>query len=66
MILTNHRGDSGMKNRPGISARQGNVPAAENDIKLTCLRQIQERSLPCEDFLHMIPNETKHFRLFRI
>lgn len=32
MKLTNHRGDSGMKNSPGISARQGNAPIKENNI----------------------------------
>lgn len=32
MELTNHRGDSGMKNSPGISARQGNAPIREYNI----------------------------------
>lgn len=29
MVLTNHRGDSGMKNSPGISTRHGNAPIRE-------------------------------------
>lgn len=31
--LTNHRGDSGMKNRPGIRTRQGNTPVVDDKMK---------------------------------
>lgn len=32
MIHTNHLGDSGMKNNPGINTVQGKIPAAEQKI----------------------------------
>lgn len=32
MIHTNHLGDSGMKNNPGIKTVQGKIPATEHNF----------------------------------
>lgn len=34
MKLTSHRGDSGIKNRPGIKIVQGNIPAKQKRHKI--------------------------------